>query len=58
MTFKADLDLSKYPRLRSIVEEHLYTMQSIGQNILKLGEVETFELDRLYSRLSFLQNDL
>ena len=57
MTFKADIEIEKYPRLRSIVEEHLYTMQSIGQNILKLGEVETFELDRLYSRLSFLQND-
>lgn len=57
MTFKADIEIEKYPKLRSIVEEHLYTMQSIGQNILKLGEVETFELDRLYSRLSFLQND-
>ena len=57
MTFKSDIEIEKYPRLRSIVEEHLYTMQSIGQNILKLGEVETFELDRLYSRLSFLQND-
>lgn len=57
MTFKADIEIEKYPKLRSIVEEHLYTMQSIGQNILKLGEVETFELDRLYSRLSFLQSD-
>lgn len=57
MTFKADLDLAKYPKLRSVVEEHLYTMQAVGQNVTKLGDVDTFELDRLYARLSFLQND-
>lgn len=57
MTFKADIDLANYPKLRSVVEEHLYTMQAIGQNATKLGDVDTFELDRLYARLSFLQND-
>lgn len=57
MTFKADLELNNYPKLRSVVEEHLYTMQAVGQNVTKLGDVDTFELDRLYARLSFLQND-
>ena len=57
MTFKADLELNNYPKLKSVVEEHLYTMQAVGQNVTKLGDVDTFELDRLYARLSFLQND-
>lgn len=36
MTFKADLELNNYPKLKSVVEEHLYTMQAVGQNVTNL----------------------
>ena len=54
---KSDVDLSKYPKLKSISSEHIYNMQNIGRSILELGDVETFDFNRLFGRLSVLQQD-
>lgn len=55
MTFATEMHLSE--EVTSKVESHIYDMISIGRNVLKLGDDETFELDKLYARLAFYQND-
>lgn len=56
-SLKSDIDLNQYPRLKSVSSEHLYNMQNIGRTILDLGNVETFEFERLFGRLKNLQSD-
>ena len=56
-SLKSDIDLNQYPRLKSVSSEHLYNMQNIGRTILDLGNVETFEFERLFGRLKNLQTD-
>ena len=56
-SLKSDIDLSKYPKLKSTVSEHIYNMQNIGRSVLELGEIETFDFTRLFGRLSVLQQD-
>lgn len=56
-SLKSDIDLNQYPRLKSVSSEHLYNMQNIGRTILDLGNVETFEFERLFGRLKNLQAD-
>ena len=56
-SLKSDIDLNKYPRLKSIASENIYNMQNIGGSVLELGDVETFDFARLFGRLSVLQQD-
>ena len=56
-SLKSDIDLNKYPKLKSIASENIYNMQNIGRSVLELGDVETFDFARLFGRLSVLQQD-
>lgn len=56
-SLKSDIDLDSYPRLKSISSEHIYNMQNIGKAVLELGSVESFDFNRLFGRLSVLQQD-
>ena len=56
-SLKSDIDLDSYPRLKSILSEHIYNMQNIGKAVLELGSVESFDFNRLFGRLSVLQQD-
>ena len=56
-SLKSDIDLDSYPRLKSISSEHIYNMQNIGRSVLELGSVESFDFNRLFGRLSVLQQD-
>lgn len=56
-SLKSDVDLDSYPRLKSISSEHIYNMQNIGKAVLELGNVESFDFNRLFGRLSVLQQD-
>ena len=56
-SLKSDIDLDSYPRLKSILSEHIYNMQNIGKSVLELGSVESFDFNRLFGRLSVLQQD-
>lgn len=56
-SLKSDVDLERYPRLKSISSEHIYNMQNIGRAVLELGSVESFDFNRLFGRLSVLQQD-
>lgn len=57
MIYKSDIDLSRYPRLKSTCDQHLYNMSNIGRNVLDLGQSEDFDLSRVHSRLAYLQED-
>lgn len=55
MVFFTEMHLSE--DATSKFESHIYAMNSIGKNVLDLGDEETFDLSSLYSRLDFLQQD-
>lgn len=57
MIYKTDIDLSSYPRLKSICDQHLYNMSNIGRNVLDLGQSDDFDLSRVHARLAYLQDD-
>ena len=57
MIYKSDIDLSRYPRLKSTCDQHLYNMSNIGRNVLDLGQSDNFDLSRVHSRLAYLQED-
>lgn len=54
MTFSTELHLNE--EATSKVEDHLYRMFSIGSNVKRLGEPETFDVTKLYTQLNYYQN--
>lgn len=54
MTFSTELHLNE--EATSKVEDHLYRMFSIGSNVKRLGEPETFDVTKLYTQLKYYQN--
>lgn len=55
MTFFTELKLGE-ESIREF-ESHIYEMTSIGRNVLALGDDANFEIDKLYSRLEYFQQD-
>lgn len=51
------IDLSQYGKFKTVVEDVLYDMSVIARNIVKLGEPENFDLNKVYSKIEFYQND-
>lgn len=54
MTFSTELHVNE--KVTTQIEDHLYRMYSIGSNVKRLGDPETFDVTKLYTQLNYYQN--